>query len=209
MAEAALTAAKEDLQKSQDFENSLKTQQEKAADLSLQYEAAANLKMNEGRFDVDASSQELMSTLPYDDPPEEDEPPFIDEQHRPAGRSRSRSLSMNGGRGDAANHYFNWVQDDIQRRAEQQQRHGYAATDPGPARGGWDAPPQPQGWDAPPPPPVAPPPQYPRMMPSNAEDRRDPRDAAGPAAKRARATRHDAAAKSSGHGGMKRFLEKR
>jgi hypothetical protein len=54
------------------------------------------------------------------------------------------------------------------------------------------------------------------MMPSNAEDRRDPREpgrderdaaGAGPAAKRTRATRHDAAAKSSQqHGGMKRFL---
>ena len=58
---------------------------------------------------------------------------------------------------------------------------------------------------------VAQEPSHPRMMPSNAEDRRDPRDAAGagPArdAKRARATRHDAAAKSSGHGGMLPFLE--
>jgi hypothetical protein len=51
------------------------------------------------------------------------------------------------------------------------------------------------------------------MIPSNAEDyRRDERDAAGagPAAKRTRATRHDAAAKSSSaHGGMERFLEKK
>jgi hypothetical protein len=164
--------------------------------------------------------------------------PFANEQHRPAERSRSPPTptptptpSMNGGRGEAATLHFNWIQDDMQRRrdaAEQQQR-GYAATDPGPARGGWDAPPQPRGWDVPRPPSyssaasagsfvstVAQEPSHPRMMPSNAEDRRDPREpgrdprdaaAAGPAPKRARGTRHDAAAKSSQqHGGMKRFL---
>ena len=94
--------------------------------------------------------------------------------------------------------------------------------------GGWG---QPRGWDAQPPiqqhwtaPPsnssaasfmsaAAAAPAHPRMIPSNAEDyRRDERDAAGagPAAKRTRATRHDAAAKSSSaHGGMERFLEKK
>jgi hypothetical protein len=203
----------------------------------MEYEAdaivdAARIKEEENGPDAPTLGWETDSQV-FDEP-------FANEQHRPAERSRSPPTptptptpSMNGGRGEAATLHFNWIQDDMQRRrdaAEQQQR-GYAATDPGPARGGWDAPPQPRGWDVPRPPSyssaasagsfvstVAQEPSHPRMMPSNAEDRRDPRgpgrdprDAAGagPAPKRARATRHDAAAKSSSqHGGMERFLEK-
>jgi len=231
MAEASLTAALEDLQKSQNFENNLKTEQDRAADLSLQYEAAANLKMDEGRFDVDASSQELMATLPYEDL-EEDDPPFIDERLRPGQMGRSTPPPYGS---DTFQNLAPYPPGHFQ---NQPAAATYPPPPPPPAAatyppaaargGGWG---QPRGWDAQPPiqqhwtaPPsnssaasfmsaAAAAPAHPRMIPSNAEDyRRDERDAAGagPAAKRTRATRHDAAAKSSSaHGGMERFLEKK
>jgi hypothetical protein len=205
----------------QEVERELKVEYEDSLSLAKEQEVQADALMAESR-DTQGGAFSLEPTLGWESDSQVDDEPFANEQHRPAERSRSPPTptptptpSMNGGRGEAATSYFNWIQDDMQRRrdaAEQQQRHGYASTDPGPARGGgWDAPPR--GWDA------QPQPQHPWMMPSNAEDRRDPREpgaggdaaAAGPAPKRARGTRHDGAAGRTWqqHGGMERFLEKR
>ena len=88
----------------------------------------------------------------------------------------------------------------------------YAHTDPGTARGGWDAAP-PRGWDrdawqARAEDMAAPPSSAASFMSAEPfEERRDARDAAGAGARRPGApTRHDAAAKSAPHGGINRFL---
>ena len=101
---------------------------------------------------------------------DEDRPPFIDERIRPVGRpmnggrpaGRSPPPSMDGGRANAANNHFNWIQDDMQRHqgAAEELPRQYAHTDPGARPRGWDrnawqaraedTAPQRRGWDVPP-----------------------------------------------------------